>query len=343
MKRFSLLLVFLIALGTVAVAFSGCEESEIIYKNGVVTNVVGDARVHRSGGSMPAYNGLILKHGDKINTESGASVAIALDGDKYALIEAGSQVTLSLYENDLENVALISLERGTVYTEADQPIEDGLIYGIVTADGMASGGAATYRVALSSATSSEPRKTLVQAIKGSVSVTALGGKSEKHLLSEGYECRIDESETGAFFAAKDVKTDPYSLPDRYIELGEDGVFDFEGTMIPKPPSGDLTIKELTVLRSDGSKAQLIPEFNNEHPGYVVEVDDPASLTVIANHPKTHVWIQCYHVTAIETSGNRGSVYFDNEGGFGIFVVSILVKAENGDETRFSVNIVPPES
>ena len=47
-------------------ALNGCSEDETVYKSGAVLSVTGEARVHRGDGSLPAYKGLSLRHGDAL-------------------------------------------------------------------------------------------------------------------------------------------------------------------------------------------------------------------------------------------------------------------------------------
>ena len=333
-KKSALLLVAVILLSWGFTVLNGCSEDETVYKSGTVLSVSGEARVHRGDGSLPAYKGLSLRHGDTLYTEADAVVTVSLDGDKYALIESNSAVTFRLYQNETENVALIMITKGAVYMEAEAPITEGLTLGVGTADLIAVGASASYRVSRGDVS---PKPAWVQALSGTVSVTPTGGS--EYTVSAGHECRVDRTaDGGSVMAVESEETDPYSLPDRYIALGAEGIFDALGNMIERPASSDLSLREIVVKKADGSVIPLIPEFDNGVAGYTVETDSVATLTVTANHRRTKLEIQCHTAVSVKTEGNEGKVIFSENEPF--HAVSILVTAEDGSQVRFSVNIVP---
>ena len=318
---------------------SACAEEGTVYKSGTVLSVQGEARVHRGDGSLPAYKGLSLRHGDVLYTEADSTAVIVLDGDKYVLIEPDSSVTMQLYKNEAENVAIAVLNRGSAYVEADTPVSEGVTFGIVTAGGNILGGGAAYRAEI---VGGAEKSTLFQAILGNATVSLAGAEEDKRSLFPKHECVISHptEEAEATFSVLDTLTDPYSLPDRYIALDADGVFDGDGNIIARPPSGDFSLKSIVVKTADGSTIPLIPEFDNGIPGYVVESDAPATLTVTANHRRTTVQILCHTAASVKTEKNTGKVIFSSDERF--HAVSILVIAEDGSETRFNVNIVPAQ-
>ena len=315
---------------------TGCGDDGTVYKSGAVLTVQGSARIHRGDGSMPVYKGLSLRHGDTLYTEADSTVTMALDGDKYALIEPDSAVTFRLYKNETENVALIMITKGAVYMEADTAPSEGLTLGIGAADGIAFGGNSAYRVARGNVA---PKPMWVQSIAGSVSVTPTDG--ETVTLSAGHECKIDRMSDGSSkLTVPDALTDPYSLPDQYIAIGAEGLFDTVGALIERPASGDVSLREIVVKKADGSVLPLTPGFDNGIAGYTVLTDSVATLTVTANHRRTKVEVQCHNASSVKSEGNTGKVIFSANETF--HAVSILVTAEDGTQARFSVNIAPAE-
>lgn len=320
-------------------ALIGCGGSETVYKNGTVTEVVGDARVYRDGGSLPAYDGLLLRHGDVIKTDKDSTVAFTLNGEMHVLLEPVSAVTLCMYENEDEKVVRPELTGGAVYTEVDAVAAEGTDYGVSTPDCRIFGDENAYRVVL---VSGETRSTFVYALSGNVSITASNGADETRTIEKGQECRVDGMGKGGnatFVSCGDV-TDPYTLPDRYIELGEEGVFDASGKLIPKLPSADLSVRSMILTDVNGNTVELIPEFDDSIPGYIAETDSPYTLTVTANHKKASVKLLCHTADSVEENGNTATVTFSADGKY--HSVYILVIAENGEEAEFSVNIVPFE-
>ena len=324
----------------------GCSGEAVTYKSAVALSVSGEGRVHRGDGSLPVYTGLSLRHGDTLQTETDSTVTVKMENGKYALIEPNTSVTFSLYESETESVAVITLTHGAVYIEADTEVSDGMTFGIAVApassggasapDAYVLGGMAAYRVESSYATTAA---TTVQAIFGSVILSLPETGRDGISLTAGNECRIERDTKGAIrFPVSETATDPYSLPDRYIALDSEGVFDADGALIQRPPSGDLSLKEITVIGADGSAVPLIPEFDNGVAGYVAETDAPLFLTVTANHRRTRLEIQCHTAASIKTEGNAGEVTFSADEPY--HAVSILVVAEDGSEVRFSVNIAP---
>jgi hypothetical protein len=228
------------------------------------------------------------------------------------------------------------ITKGAVYMEAEASVTEGLTLGVGTADLIAVGAGASYRVVRGNVS---PKPAWVQALNGTVSVTPTNGSA--YSVTEGNECRVDRTADGiSVMAVESELTDPYSLPDRYVALGEDGVFDALGSLIARPASSDLSLREIVVKRADGSAIPLIPEFDNEIAGYTVETDSVATLTVTANHRRTTLEIQCHTAVSVKTEGNEGKVIFSENERF--HAVSILVTAEDGSSTRFSVNIVTVE-
>ena len=334
LRKIALVLTAVILLSWGFTALNGCSKDETVYKSGTILSVSGEARVHRGDGSLPAYKGLSLRHGDTLYTEADAVVTVSLDGDKYALIEPDSAVTFRLYENETENVALIMITKGAVYMEAEAPITEGVTLGVGTADLIAVGAGASYRVSRGDVS---PKPAWVQAIRGTVSVTPTNGS--EYAVTEGNECRVDRNADGSsVMAVESEPTDPYSLPDRYIALGSEGIFDAIGNMIPRPASSDLSLRRISVKKADGTELPLIPEFDNDIAGYTVETDSVATLTVTANHRRTTLEIQCHTAASVKTEGNEGKVIFSENERF--HAVSVLVTAEDGSQVRFSVNIVP---
>ena len=340
--------VILLSLGITAL--SACGDGETVYKSGTVLSVQGDVRVHRGDESLPAYKGLSLRNGDTLRTEKDSTVAIAIDGDKYILIEPASSVSLRLYQNKTENVALGILTEGAAYVEADTPVSDGVTFGMLAAplsplgetldpDVSVLGGSASYRV---ETVGSRPADTLVQVLSGNATLTLTKADAAGITVSAGTECRIEREGNGSpTLPITEGSIDPYTLPARYIELTADGVFDASGNMIPRKPSGDLSLKYITVTNTDGKEIPLIPEFNNDVASYVAESDSPTALTVKANHPGTSLELLCYTAESIQSEGNSGTVTLPADGKF--HAVSILVIAEDGTEARFSINIVPTQN
>ena len=179
----------------------------------------------------------------------------------------------------------------------------------------------------------------VQSIAGSVSVTPTDG--ETVTVSAGHECKIDRMSDGSSkLTVPDALTDPYSLPDQYIAIGAEGLFDTVGALIERPASGDVSLREIVVKKADGSVLPLTPGFDNGIAGYTVLTDSVATLTVTANHRRTKVEVQCHNASSVKSEGNTGKVIFSANETF--HAVSILVTAEDGTQARFSVNIAPAE-
>ena len=350
MKKITLtvaLTTLLITLLLFALSLVSCAKENITYTGGEVLEVIGKARVHRNGGSLPAYKGVRLKHGDEIYTEVGANVMIVLGGNKYAIVEGDARVRLELYNTEENQIVRMVVSRGAVYTEADSPLAETEIFEVVTPDGVVSGGEAVFRVAISQAKGSKLRTTRVNSMKGVIDVRLSSADGESTAVTAwnecGIECDLGTEEALPRFTVKETATDIYSLPDRYIELNEDGVFDQSGNVIPKPKSTDCTLKEITVLDASGAPMKLFPEFSVSVQGYVVESVGLSEVTVTANHRKSLIEVISQGAISYHVSGNTAKVSFDPESSIGrAYVIGILVVAEDGTECRYSVTVVPPE-
>jgi len=337
-QRAASLLLSVLLILSVITALSACGSDETVYKSGLITEIEGQARVRRGEGTLPAYKDLSLRNGDILYTDVDTTVCIALDTDKYLLVEPSSIVSFKLYKNEAENVTAVFLTKGAVYVEADTPPSSpDLNFGVYTAEGTALGGEAAYRV---ERIETRPKGTLVQAMAGVVAVShADDGKWTE--VYAGKECKIDRAPDGekkTFYSYTNAATDPYLLPDNYIALGAEGIFDAAGNRLARPASGDISLRGITLTDGNG-EVSLSPMFDNSVFGYVAVTADPKTLTVTANHPRTRISLECHTAASVVTEGNCGTVSFD---GGGFHAVSILVVAENGAEARFSVNIVPSD-
>ncbi|MBQ9115758.1 MAG: hypothetical protein IJY04_01920 [Clostridia bacterium] len=345
-KKISFLIAILLCFTVMIAALGSCSKEEITYGKGRFIFVEGDARIHRRGGSLPAYKGADLRNGDVLSTDKDTTAMIAFDGAKYVVVEAESKVSFEIYTDSLGRTVRMTLHSGAIYTEADNSLEEGESYVIRTADVEVSGGGAVYRVEVDESSNHTRRHNRVNAIKGKIEVELLDGVGEKKELSDWSECIVKCSKTKdsvPYYSEFGSRTDPYTLPDRYVDLGADGVFDAEGNIIPKVKSSDNSLKGIKVVNADGVEKPLIPEFSNEENNYVVECAGFSGITFTATHRKAQIKLIALGNTGVELKGNVATASFSiSPEEVDVFVIIADIIAEDGSERRVSVTVITYE-
>lgn len=337
MKRIISTVLCLFALLSALTGFSACSKEETRDTVGRVLLTEGKrSHIAREDGVLPAYNGLPIIDGDEINVNIDSAVYIALGDAVFVRLEADSRATV---ENDRDGDMSIRLDKGAIYCEAaggrEHPVS------VLTEDVVFVAEDADFRVEKYVDTVHNSLNSHVQAIRGSVAVTA--GSGDTTVTDGGKRSRVEriltEDSDEAFFAVRNQQLDRYTLPDRYIEMGENGIFEADGMVVPAKPSGDLSVRKIGFINSDGSVAQLDPEFDAFHPIYTVTTDKPFEFYIELNHRRTALEMECFGAKRVYKDGDRYTVRFDAENtDWQSYVVSVCIKAENGDIRRFTVTV-----
>lgn len=322
--------------------FCGCSRQTDGQTIGRVLDTQGKkSHITRADGTLPAYGGLAVVDGDEFTVSVDSAVYVALGKNVFARIEEGTRATV---EEDRDGGIIIRVLNGAVYCEADGGADDAV--SVLTDDGAFVAESADFRVGIYIDTVHNSSNSHLQVLKGSVTAEAGKNGGERLVTDSWKRSRIErvlsKDKNEAFFAVRNDELDKYTLPDRYIELGEDGLFDAAGVIVPQKPSGDVSVREIGFINSDGTRAELAPDFDGSHPIYTVTTDNPFEFYIEVNHRRTSVELECYGSKRVSYDGGRNSVRFDTENDdWNSYVIYACIKAENGDLRRFTVSVIRP--
>ncbi|MBR0211613.1 MAG: FecR domain-containing protein [Oscillospiraceae bacterium] len=142
----------------------------------------GDVLVLRRGQALPLSDTLLLHDGDVVITDGDSRAYLMLDDDKFLLVEGGAVASFFTAGTAEKGSASVSLLRGGVSVQMDNPPAADSPLTVVTADAEVQAVEGAFRAVAAKAQGAV--RTLLQVASGSVSARAVG--SDKALtLAEG--------------------------------------------------------------------------------------------------------------------------------------------------------------
>lgn len=142
----------------------------------------GDVLVLRGGEALPLSDTLLLHDGDVVITDGDSRAYLMLDDDKFLLVEGSAVASFFTQGTAEKGSASVSLLRGGLSVQMDNPPAADSPFTVVTADAEVQAVEGAFRAV--SAKGQQGRRTLLQVVSGSVSARAVG--SDKALtLAEG--------------------------------------------------------------------------------------------------------------------------------------------------------------
>ena len=138
--------VILVAGAVVAIILLNRQESYRVIK---VVELQGTAIVGReSTGELPAYVGMNLQSGDRLELDEISTATIMLDDDKYILLEPGTVLVIEAYGNPDENQTTVTLEEGAILNTITEKLGENSSYTVNVPNAVMAVRGTCYRVAV---------------------------------------------------------------------------------------------------------------------------------------------------------------------------------------------------
>lgn len=142
----------------------------------------GDVLVLRGGEALPLSDTLLLHDGDVVITDGDSRAYLMLDDDKFLLVEGGAVASFFTRGTAEKGSASVSLLRGGVSVQMDNPPAADSPLTVVTADAEVQAVEGAFRAVAAKAKGAV--RTLLQVASGSVSARAVGS-NQALTLAEG--------------------------------------------------------------------------------------------------------------------------------------------------------------
>ena len=189
----------------------------------------GDVLVLRGGQALPLSDTLLLHDGDVVITDGDSRAYLMLDDDKFLLVEGGAVASFFTQGTAEKGSASVSLLRGGLSVQMDNPPAADSPLTVVTADAEVQAVEGAFRAVNAKAQGAV--RTLLQVASGSVSARAVG--SDKALtLAEG-DAFFLTAEDGSLHTQAPTAAELKTYADAYAAA-------FTGSADPAPsgqPSG----------------------------------------------------------------------------------------------------------
>lgn len=103
------------------------------YRSILIYELEGTADIEREGtGTIAAAENLYLESGDRLTTESGSSVRLKLDDDKYIMVEENTVLTIEAVGTKQDSKTKIQLVQGAIINEIQNTLSADSIYEVTT-------------------------------------------------------------------------------------------------------------------------------------------------------------------------------------------------------------------
>ncbi|MDE7358933.1 MAG: FecR domain-containing protein, partial [Lachnospiraceae bacterium] len=182
--------VIVTAVAAVALLFNNKEET---FRSILVYDVEGSAVIERENvGAMNAAENLYLESGDRVSVASDSSMRMKLDDDKYVMAEADTVFSVEAEGTDVDSRTKISLERGAITNEIQNPLSEGSRYETSTPNSVMAVRGTIYRAELY-ADENGGQNTKLCCFQGKVGATPIlpdGTYGEEILVPAGSELTI---------------------------------------------------------------------------------------------------------------------------------------------------------
>lgn len=192
----AVLAVLVIALVVIFGRNSGSEA----YRNISIFELNASATVGRDGTTLDAYEGMRLENGDTIRVADNGYLRLVLDGDKYATLEAGTEIRLNATGDDRNSKTEIVLINGAVLNEIDNKLNADSSYELSTPTSVMAVRGTVFRVAMT--TEGEVGHTELIVLDGQVAAAPVLADG-----TIGEEIRVNAGES-LVFDRLDDQSDP---------------------------------------------------------------------------------------------------------------------------------------
>ncbi len=196
-----------------ALVLAGHGKGEGSYRDISIFELASSATVTRGDTSLDAYEGMRLEDGDRIQVAEDGYLRLVLDGDKYATLEAGTEICLNATGDSENSRTEIVLINGAVLNEIDNKLNADSSYELSTPTSVMAVRGTVFRVALS--TEGEASHTELIVLDGQVSaapILADGTVGEALLAAPGTAVTFDRQDGHSDPVCTQSKIDYTALP-----------------------------------------------------------------------------------------------------------------------------------
>ena len=154
-------------LAIVAVLFIFLNKKEV-YRQIQVYELNGTATVKRDNNqTLEAYNNMQLQNNDEVSVSKDGSMQLKLDNDKYALLEADTQIQLVASGNSQDSKTIIELKKGSIINNLQNKLGENSSYEVNTPNSTMAVRGTTFRMEVDYDKDGTPH-TILEVMEGTV-------------------------------------------------------------------------------------------------------------------------------------------------------------------------------
>ena len=257
-----------------------------------IRDISGSAFILKSDGQIPADKNTVLESGDVIITSSDGEVRLAVDKDKYIIIEPDTTLYVNFTDISEKGSVIVNISEGSAICRLDSKLAKNAAFEVRTPNAVISAAGTVFRTDFSYLDSYGGREavklTEVECAEGSVDIQLYDDNAspadQLMLLAEGKSARLMTCADTARFEYLNSDTDLYSLSEStlraYIRIAADRPLAYSladlnnayqssmglsGTVTQTSPPASETVTSPTeefstaVISSDTSRTSVTPE------------------------------------------------------------------------------------
>lgn len=166
------------------------------YRSILIYQLEGKAEIEREGaGTITAANNLYLESGDKVSLDSGSSMRLKLDDDKYIMVEENSVLSIQAEGSDQDSKTTINLEQGAITNEIQNKLTEQSTYEVNSPNSIMAVRGTIFR-AEGYTDQNGKKQTKISTFDGTVGFQPIapdGTKQEEVLIGAGKEAVIQST------------------------------------------------------------------------------------------------------------------------------------------------------
>ena len=169
------------------------------YRSILIYQLEGKAEIEREGaGTITAANNLYLESGDKVRLDSGSSMRLRLDDDKYIMVEENSVLSIQAEGSDQDSKTTINLEQGAITNEIQNKLTEQSAYEVNSPNSIMAVRGTIFR-AEGYTDQNGVKQTKISTFNGTVGFQPIapdGTKQEEVLIEAGKEAVVQSTSDG---------------------------------------------------------------------------------------------------------------------------------------------------
>lgn len=169
------------------------------YRSILIYQLEGKAEIEREGaGTITAANNLYLESGDKVSLDSGSSMRLKLDDDKYIMVEENSVLSIQAEGSDQDSKTTINLEQGAITNEIQNKLTEQSTYEVNSPNSIMAVRGTIFRTE-GYTDQNGKKQTKISTFDGTVGFQPIapdGTKQEEVLIGAGKEAVIQSTSDG---------------------------------------------------------------------------------------------------------------------------------------------------